>query len=250
METKSGITLDYLKRNALYGFVASLKPSCGWSDDLLLQKLRASEDHHEHTLGLSLKPRRILCDPPSDKVLGTDYDLREPAYDLEGIAFWGRSWGMVQLRENPVLSVQRVCIQYPLSTTIIELPQAWWRIDYDFGSIRFVPTIGTLAMNLVPLGLMPTGVMGFGSPVPQSLVVDYTVGFAAGELQRNHTDLIENIVRYAVLLMIAGGFLANITMSGETSQSLAANLAEARTAHKEFLTSYRQQHQGPRLMVF
>ena len=130
--------------------------------------------------------------------------LREPhdynAADYQNFCF-------IQLFNRPILRVDAVRAVYPTGTLLMDFPKEWIRTDTNSSQIQIVPTMGSLSTILLGRG-------GAWLPIlfqtvnylPQFFQVDYTAGFAAGQLPE---DVAEAVMKRASIeiLAIAGDLI-------------------------------------------
>lgn len=127
----------------------------------------------EKRMGTSLRPLKVLCNPSSALVKGTDYDAAEPPYDYD---FYGytQNWGYLNLRKRPVVSVDNVVFKFPNGQQIFDFPLDWIKLYNRVGQMQIVPYSGfSTVLSTYP---MFTGYLG--KSIPQLIWIDYTAGFA------------------------------------------------------------------------
>jgi hypothetical protein len=126
----------------------------------------------EKRLGTSLKPIKILCNPDTALVKGTDYDAAEMPYDYD-FNNYVKNWNFIQLRKRPAISVQQIVFKFPDGQQIFGFPKEWIKLYNRFGQVQIVPYSGfSTVLSTYPM------FMGFmGQSVPQLIWIDYTAGF-------------------------------------------------------------------------
>jgi hypothetical protein len=227
--SKTGITADQIKSVELYGkLIRGQGEAADFSDPAINDHLFTAEDFYERYLQIKLAPTRVFSNPQlratsPDPAVKTDFDptkdIAEPAYDYQNSMFQHNRWSNIELNYRPVRSVTQCFFWFP-GTTIgasWRLANDWLRLDYKFGTQQIVPASGIL-LPMLSLNAYVIGALAGGRDVPQSIFIDYVVGFESEELQRDHYDLLRGIRLLALLLMF--GLLTSVRSAGMTGRSL------------------------------
>lgn len=230
-ESDLGITPDFIKGSELYGkLTRAVGERAPYPDEEITRKILAAEDFYKRALNIRFLPTRVIsaaqlraqADDPRVKVTDFDpvKDLTEPAYDYESEMFNGNRWAAIQLGYRPIISVEDLFFWYP-GTAIgasWTIQSDWRRLDYQFGSQQIVPATGPLLPLLSVNAYVLSSIAG-GRDIPQSIFVDYTVGFQEGVIEAHHQDLIEGVRLRAFLMLI--GVLGTILSQGRTNSNLS-----------------------------
>jgi len=235
----SPVTVESIKATDLYGILLRAKgEAADFSDDAIQQKIVAAEDFYSNNLKLSWFVQRVFTDvhgrgaDPHGKVfpgndplgvlnLPADYneltDLDEPAYDYQR-DFWGEErWGFLQLWRRPVRDIVQVVFAYPGTQPIYRVPDEWIRLDKRYGKLQLIPSSGTAIYASFNAYFL--GVIAGGRGLPQSIYVDYVVGYTVDLLNAQHQDLLEGLRLRTVLLLM--GILGIVRLGGLTNDSLS-----------------------------
>jgi len=250
MRSKLGITVKEIRTDRVFGMLCHLKPSADWSDDYFEKKIRAAEDDFEQAMGIRLTPTKIKCEPTAED---TDYDLEEPAYPYEAAMFEGERWGWLQLRQSPVLSVERMVFAYPnVDRAVFTVPvsgnDSWLRLDKKYGRIQLVPSKQAAFASFNSHIL---SIFSGGRGLPQSIFIDYTAGLTDKQLEREYSNIPECIKRSTVI-MIAADALVPGSFSNSSdghSQSISFELAKYREDEDRERRMIRQRLKGIPLVV-
>lgn len=226
-----GLTAADIRASELYGkLIRADGEGADFPDAEILRKIVAAEDFYKQALKIALKPTRVFSAPqlrlnsPDARVRIDDFDsatdIAEPAYDYESHLFHNNRWGHIRLAHSPIRSVENVFFWYPGTSVGAswQIQPDWRRIDYQFGSLQIVPASGAL-MPLISVNAYVLSSIGGGRDIPQSIFVDYTVGFSTEELEANYQHLIEGI-RLRTLLNLFG-VLTTLNSGGLTGGSLS-----------------------------
>lgn len=206
-----------LQKDRLIRVAQTYFPDVELSDNYIWGKLRAAEREIEKKLRVFLEPVVVLPETASQTEMdaldaaGTRW-VEESGYDWSPELFQGNSWGFIITRRKPIISVDYIRFEYPISnTTIFTVPDQWIRLDKKYGHIRLLP-VGTLVS--APLNSYIMSVMGGGQTVPHILMLRYTAGIK--DISEEHPDIVDAIKKLAVLKIIADEFLP-------TSSSISAD---------------------------
>ena len=237
-ELKSPVTPEEISNGELYGVLLKAKGEAQpLNADVLRQKLAVAEDYLERELQLRWKPTRVFSDvfarlravnPNSTLKLypkSTEHpagfdklaDIAEPAYDYSN-DFWAEDrWGWLGLNFRPILDVASFVFAFPGAMPVWQPPLTWLRLDEKFGTVQLVPS--TAEAIYVSFNAFLLGTLAGGRGLPQSIYVDYTVGFADGELRANNEDLLE-LLRLIATLEVFGIAQTSISPGGAGNTSL------------------------------
>lgn len=177
----------------------------GLSDPAILNKLRVSERDIARQLKVFLEPTVIFPYEPTDaeiEALDGKPWVEETGYDYDPDFFQGDSWGFMVLDARPIISVDRVRFAFPSQNTgLFEFPKEWIRVDKKAGQLRMIPINQAVTM---PLNIFLMQALGGGRSIPYMLQVNYTAGLK--DVKTNWPDLVDVIVKNAVLSMVKGAF--------------------------------------------
>lgn len=128
------------------------------------------------------------------------------------------AWTIINLRESPVISVEKVKVMWPAQQVVIDFPPDWIQLRQDAGQVNIVPSSGSLSQMLLTAGgsFLPLIASGRGF-VPNMLSVDYTAGFPEGQVPMDLRDLIGKLASFGPL-NIAGDLIAG---AGIASKSIS-----------------------------
>lgn len=112
----------------------------------------------------------------------TELDIAvQPTKLTETYDFWVRDYErfmFLQLANKPVISVEKVSLEFPSGTDLIEFPSEWIRVKNFGGQLEVLPSRGTFSQLLVSAagGFLPL-VFGGSDYIPDLIKVEYTAGF-------------------------------------------------------------------------
>lgn len=241
-----------LRRDRLVSVAETYLPDTELSDEYLLGKLLAAEKDIERQLRVFLTPRTIVPDTTQQAeidalVAGGANVLLEPGYDYTPAVWQGNTWGLITVRQKPIIDVQEISFNYPAPTDrLYTIPIEWVRPDKKYGMINIVPV--TSAVSL-PLNAFLLSALGGGRNLPLMLQIKYRAGLtnAAGD----YPDLLDLVKKSAVLGIIDDQFLpASGSVSADgLSQSVSWDATKIRDEIDKRVERLRQSMQGIRMMV-
>ncbi len=182
----------------------------------------------ERRLGIFLKPTKIICNPEI-REYNDPYDLVEPPYDYNVRQY--RHWGFLQLRQYPIISVEKVQLVLPNFKSVVDFPMDWVKVYPKVGQLNIVPYAGS------PTVMTVAGAAGTAFPFltgqfsrnfPQAIWVDYTAG-----LPLVPEDLRSIVAKFAAIdvLGIAGdAILAGIASVGTSVDGMSENFSTTASA--------------------
>ena len=173
------------------------------------------------------------------------------------------NWTIIDLREAPVISVEKVAVTWPSNTVVIEFPADWIQLRPDSGQVNIVPTSGTLSQVLLTGGGSFLPLLATGNDfVPNILAVDYTAGFAEGQVPIEIRDVIGKYASLAPLniagdLIVGAGIASKSigidglsqtinTTSSATNAGYGARITQYLKELKESLPMLRRYYKGIR----
>lgn len=217
-----------LRRDRLLA-AAGVIPSSNFTDDYLWEKLRAAESEVGRTLRVPLVPTRFFPAQPNqaeiDALGGAPWGI-DPGYDLGPENNAGDRWGMIAVRNKPIISIQRYRFAYPaVDGMAFDVPLEWLRPDKKYGQISVVPASYSLS---VPLSGIVMQALSAGRTVPLMLQVTYTAGLE--NAQRDYPELVDVVKKLAILKCIEDRFVpqsGSISADG-LSQSMSIDMDKYR----------------------
>lgn len=243
--------VDELKSGQLALVLRSYPQLAIISDDFIWQKIREAEQEVSRRLGIALIPTEIFPDPPTaDELAALDggaYKI-EPGYDLTPGFFSPDHWGMLQLRQKPVIAVHAVQLVYPLfQAQPIDIPASWVRVDHKYGQLNIVPS--TLQGSATLSFFMTTSFYN-SSTMPNMLRVRYSAGLT--DASEFYPDIIGIINRLAIMRLLHDSFIPQSgTISADgLSQTRAVDTAKMQASIDAQLDNLKTQITGMTWAVF
>lgn len=196
-------------------------------DDDLWEKLLAAEAWIATTLRVPLVPTHFFpLDPTQaqiDALAGKPWAV-DHAYDYDPGDYMGNHWGMLLLRQKPVIVVQGVRFAYPSTFhTVMEIPQDWLRVDRKAGSLQFVPTS---SLSLAGVGGMVLSYVAQARTIPFTVQVEYDAGLQ--ESSGLYPILRDVVLKRTMVLILEDAFMpqsGSISADG-LSQSVSVETAK------------------------
>jgi hypothetical protein len=157
------------------------------------------------------------------------------------------NWTIIKLRESPVISVERVAVTWPSNTEVIVFPDDWIQLRPDVGQINIVPTSGTYSQVLLTAGGSFLPLVASGRDfVPNILEVDFTAGFAEGQVPQDLLDLIGKLAAFAPLnvagdLIVGAGIASKSVSIDGLSQSINTTSSATNAGYGARLVQYTKE---------
>lgn len=222
-------------------------PGVTLTDAFLLQQLQAAEAEIGRRLKVFLEPTTIFPYEPSSveiAALGAAAWAEEPGYDYDAEFFRSERWGFIITRARPIISVEFLRFSYPNpQETFYTIPIQWLRIDKKNGQINLVPA--SASFN-APLNAFMLQAMGGGGMIPFALQLKYVAGIANVKTDPRWADLLDVIMKQAVLNIIDGTFTpqsGSISVDG-MSQSVSMDAEKYRDLVEMKLFGGKGSHGG------
>lgn len=158
------MTIEELRRIYLTGIDLTDDTSAPFPAEMFAHYLRTAVSQVEMELDLQLLPEPIV--------------ERHDWYRRDYVNF-----AFLKLFQKPVVSAQKVSLEYPVDTNIITFPTEWIRLDRHAGHIQIMPARGNFSQSLVTQsgGYLPL-ILGGADFLPDLWKVEYTPGFDLGKL--------------------------------------------------------------------
>ncbi len=220
------VAIAKMRRDRLVMAASGALPTVEVSDDYIWDKLMAAESELAHELRVPLAPTTFFpVEPTADEIAalnGKPWAI-DPGYDYEPKAFqYGDQWGMIKMRQKPLISVSRVRFAYPGGATAhYDLPLDWLRMDKKYGMVQFVPSSTAFA---APLNAFVMQAIGHGRTIPMAVQFTYVAGLE--NVQQKFPDLLDVAMTKASLKVIEDSFLpqsGSISADG-LSQSISNDM--------------------------
>jgi hypothetical protein len=169
-----------------------------------------------------------------------------------------KDFAFLQLKQYPILSVERVAIRYPTSTSDVVFPNEWIQMQKAHGQIHLIPTSGSISNILMGTGGDYLNFVWRGwTFMPNLWHIDYTAGFATGTVPE---DIIGVIGKMACFypLNIAGDLVGGIAIASKSigidglSQSINTTSSAENAGYSARLRQYERELkiEVPRLIAF
>lgn len=241
-----------IRRDRLATALENYAPGEKITDDYVLEKLVATEADLQQRVRCYFTPRTVLPMNTDPSIIAAAKEagqtvLLEPGYDYDPDLFQGNTWGLIELRQKPVASIQSITFNYPAPTdTLFTIPAEWIRFEPRYGRINMVPVQTALSL---PLNAFILSALGGGRTVPLMLQIAYTAGIANAAVE--YPNLLDIIKKATVLSIIEDRFVpasGSISQDG-LSQSISMDAKNYQEIVDKRLEALRQYIHGPRLMV-
>lgn len=223
------ITAKEVREIFLFGVDLSDDNGNEMSDRLIEFYIRSAQDWLEKKI-----PGISLC--PKQKEEWHDYRLGDYV-----------SYNFIKLFRYPLVSVESVAVQFPLSENILEFDPSWYRAESVGSQINLFPTQGTFSSIILSQGgsYLPLVYSGI-EYVPHMLRVTYTAGFKKGEIPPMLKELVGMKAAMGPL-NIAGDLIAGAGVASKSisldglSQSVSTTSSATNSGYGARIGQYEKQ---------
>lgn len=224
------LTIQQLKDIYLYGVNLTEDTGAPYPDELYAHYIRQAIDFTERELDVKLLPTKIV---------GDRYDYYRRDYE---------NFGFVQLREYPVLSLEKYALQYPgAANPIISFDLAWIQLDKSAGHVQVYPSTGVYTNAFISSGggYLPL-IHGGAEYLPNLITVDYTAGFELGKIPAGILEIVGKKASTGPLNtagdLIAGAGIATKSLSIDgLSQSVGTTSSATNSGYGARLIQYEKE---------
>lgn len=203
----------------------------------------------EHRLGVYLKPTVVAANPSEQGYADDAYEVEEHPYDYDASSY--RNYGFLQLREKPVLSVEKFKLVLPNGDIIMDFmkdenTRRWIKLDKPGGQLNIVPYAGdpTLFHMLGGSASAYPFVTGrLNSNLPHMFYVDYVAGYAKDKLPLDISQVIGKMAAINILGVAGDALLAGIASMSTSVDGLSESLSTTASATSATYGAHIKQYQ-------
>jgi hypothetical protein len=239
------VTPQEVRDRWCFGLPLNKEDGAVMTDDDLLAFIDSATAETERKIGVYLTPKRIVsCPDVRGLKKRIDYDIEEPAYDYDVRQY--NSWGFIQLRHNPIISVSKVMMVLPNGQKVVDFPMEWVKVYKKSGQINIVPYAGS------PMVMTIAGGSGSSYPLlsgqfarnfPQAFYIDYVAGIE--EVSQDIKEVIAKLAAIDVLGISGDAILAGIaslsTSVDGMSQSFSTTASATNATYGSRILQYQQE---------
>jgi hypothetical protein len=124
-----------------------------------------------------------------------------------------QNWAWLHLFQYPVLSITNIAGKFPQNPTAVTFPSEWAVVDKNAGHLQLVPTGGTISQFIIGNTGLFLPLLQRGGYIPGFWSIDYTAGFAAGQIPMEINDAVAKIAAMS-LCNILGDLLGGMGVLG------------------------------------
>jgi len=242
------ISVDELKTNYLFGLDLTDDSGTEYPDSLYEFFIKSAVSWLEHRLDIPIAARTI--EEEKHDYFAEDY----------------RQYIWMKLKEAPVISVSEVRMVLPGEQVVQTFESSWIHVQKESGQLQLLPGTGSAGSILLGAGGAYISMIYRNNRfIPDAFRVDYTAGFAPGEVPPLITDVVGKKASFGPL-NIAGDLLGGAgiasqsisvdalsqsfnTTSSATNAGYGARLLQYTKEIKEVLPMLEKYYKGIRLAV-
>ncbi len=188
----------------------------------------AAQAEFERITTVLLETTRIVMNPPSDYVLGTDYDLEDQPHVYHHLS--GKQPLRLTTHWRPIQSIQSFRLEFQRGAELFSVPSQWERMDKRMGVITIIPYMFSAAMASSAAAAVGLSVLGginwVADAVPDLIAFDYTAGYTDTATNPRKADILNclawmaaaNVLRDIRRLIPNSGTLPGFTESYDSVQ--------------------------------
>lgn len=233
-------TADDMRYTMLFGIdtIAANTARDEWTDEQFDQHVREALAEFEKKLHIDIR-KRVYKTNPADALTrsrlwrdGVDYTDEEDEYAYDYLQ-WS-NMGFLQLRHNPIISVERAIWKNLVNGEIMDLiDNDWLRVNKKMGQVNFYPKGGFPYGPFSVYG--PIWTSAAGGRYPQGFEIDYTTGFKSSDFVDDGLRGI--IAKYAAIKSLAT--IGDGLLAGFSSQSISLDgLSESFSSTQSATSAY------------
>ena len=244
------LTADDMRYTFMFGIdaIAADTNESEWRDEQFRQFVREAVADFEDYLGIDIKRRKYLTFPQSGLIKalqwrqGVDYTDEEDPYPYDP-AMWNNSYGFLQLRHYPVITVTRAIMNSVVRQKILDfISQNWLRYDKQYGQLTFYPTGG---LNYGPYAMYTNlwAIGARGNQYPHGYEIDYESGFeTAAHVPQGLRGVIGKWAAIKCLNTIGDGLLAGFSSQSVSLDGLSESFSSTQSATSAYFGARIQQY--------
>ncbi len=204
--------------------------------DFVVENALAEFEHH---FNIDIR-KRVYKTRPADTLVqspewraGVDYTDEEDPYDFNPDTW--RSYGFLQLRHMPVISVESAKLYSAWDTKILDLDD-WIRIYKKAGQLSIYPKGTTVfGTGYAGTGLIAAWPQLFGRKYPQGFRIDYTTGWKTSDfVDKDLRNAIGMLATLNLLGWMGDGLMAGFSSSSVSLDGLSESFSSTQSATSAF----------------
>ena len=220
------VTADEVRNTWCFGLPLTKSDGSAMPDTDIEAFIDVATVEVERRLGIFLRPTKIKCNPTEED---TDYDLAEPPYDYDLERY--RAWGFVQLRQYPIVSVERVRLVLPNNKTVVDFKHDWIKVNPKSGHVRLVPYAGDPSVMTIAGAAgtsFPLLTGQFARNFPHAIWIDYTAGLT--EVPHDIQAVVAKLAAIDVLGIAGDAILAGVASVSTSVDGLSESFSTTASA--------------------
>ena len=194
--TKSGLTVDAVKDDHLFGLSLANGVGVDLADTTIWRQIRAAEDRLERILGLPLG-RKITFDCGGLGPAGSDV-IELPPLDWRRTMVEYESWFGLTLPHRPINSFEVLKLGFSASQIYMEVPDEWLRVEPRVGFVRVTPYIGTAQLYSAQFSAYVLR-LGSQEQLPGLIYCRYKAGLTTTQIADDYNDMHEYLAKRALI---------------------------------------------------
>lgn len=242
-------SIDTVRNRWCYGLPLSKEDGSQMTDEQIKDFIDEAIAEVEHRLGVYIKPTLVVCNPWERGYTEEQYEVEEHPYDYDAGSY--QNYGFLQLREKPVLSVEKFKLVLPNGQVIMDFyrdenTRKWVKLDKVGGQINIVPYAGDPTL----FAMMGGSASGFpfvtgklNRNLPHMFYVDYVTGYAVGKLPKDIAQIIGKIAALNILGIAGDAVLVGVASMSTSIDGLSESLSTTASATSATYGAHQKQYE-------
>lgn len=226
------LTADDIRYTYLWGVESTASNGDFFTDAQIRNNIQSSVAELERALKVTIKKRRIKCQPGVGLQLSRDYDEEEDPYTYRH-DLWNRT-GRIVLRRRPVISLDRFELFGIADQRVLDL-SSWARVDHRKGVVNFFPKAGENGQFRVAPAAITMGLSWMNGDYPHGYKIDYTAGFGdSGLIPADLRDIIGKVATLRLLNIVGDGLIAGFSSSSLSMDGVSESFNSTQSAENSY----------------
>jgi hypothetical protein len=228
------------------------------SAQLYLDAANAAQQRFERDLQAAFNKTRVIQRPIGSASLddGSSYDVWEAPLDYVVGMISRQTLPRWELRRRPVISVDRMVLQFDDELQVLDIPREWFRCQQELGVVSVMP-VGPAAAIAHQSGAWFLPLIDTGWPwpvIPQFVCIDYTCGYETPQTDYRLSEMRMYMAKLAaghVLEAIQGMVPSSVSTDGfsQSFDAVGQRLQRLNTEVEQFITGYQREFRPARMVV-
>lgn len=219
------------------------------------EAVSAAHREFERRMQIRIDPTVIHMSPGSGEEAGVDYDAEEPALSYLSGSITQTQLPRWHTPSRPIISVESCRLAFDNDLVVLEIPDAWLRVDKRMGCISVLPlSVSAIASQM---GAWYAPLLDRAWPwklIPQFVRIDYTAGYA-DPLTNPELDDMRIALSRAAAIVVLRDFERLIPQAealdgfSQSFTTVDQMIQREQKLVDDFIADWQKQNRPPRMVV-